>query len=317
MITEQVMDVFLRQFSLALPLFLLILIGYLTQWFSGWPSSVLDGLTRFVFTLAIPTMLFRLMSNSRHLPPVDSRLLIAFFGGCLIVFVIGRLVSWKIFALDGASQSVFALGGIFSNNVMLGLPLTRLALGEAAVPSVALVVVFNALTLWTLVTVSVEWARHGSPSVRGFARTFKGVLANPIVIGILSGSLLSLSGWSLPAAIDAPIAMLGETASPVSLVVLGMGLAQYGIREGIAISVSVSAIKLIVQPLVVWGLAWMIGLPKMETQAVVLLASMSVGANVYLMSCQFKVLEGPTASALVLSTLAASVTTPLVLALML
>ena len=309
------MNVFLHQFSLALPLFSLILIGYLTQRLSGWPSSVLDGLTRFVFTLAIPAMLFRLMSNSHNLPPVDSRLLIAFFGGCLIVFVMGRLVSWKIFALDGASQSVFALGGIFSNNVMLGLPLTQLALGDAAVPSVALVVVFNALTLWTLVSVSVEWARYGSLSMRGFARTLKGVLTNPIVIGVFSGSLLSLSGWSLPAAIDSPVAMLGETASPISLIVLGMGLAQYGIREGIAISVTISAIKLIVQPLVVWGLAWLIGLPKMETQAVVLLASMSIGANVYLMSCQFKVPEGPTASALVLSTLAASVTTPLVLAL--
>jgi predicted permease len=309
------MDIFLHQFALALPLFSLILIGYLAQRLSGWPSSVLDGLTRFVFTLAIPAMLFRLMSRSHNLPPVDSRLLIAFFGGCLIVFVIGRLVSWKIFALDGASQSVFALGGIFSNNVMLGLPLTQLALGDAAVPSVALVVVFNALTLWTLVTISVEWARYGSLSMRGFGRTLKGVFTNPVVIGILSGSLVGLTGQSLPAAIDAPIAMLGEAASPISLIVLGMGLAQYGIREGIAISATVSAIKLIVQPLVVWILAWLIGLPKMETQAVVLLASMSIGANVYLMSCQFKVLEGPTASALVLSTLAASVTTPLALAL--
>ena len=68
--------------------------------------------------------------------------------------------------------------------------------------------------------------------------------------------------------------------------------------------------------LVVWGLARLLGLPKMETQVVVLLASMSVGANVYLMSRQFKALEGPTASSLVLSTALAAITTPLVLSLM-
>ena len=96
----------------------LVLIGYLTMRLSGRPTTVSDGLTRFVFTLALPAMLFRLMSKSRELPPVDSRLLIAFFGGCLIVFVIGRLMSWKVFKLDGVSQSVFALGGVFSNNVM-------------------------------------------------------------------------------------------------------------------------------------------------------------------------------------------------------
>lgn len=178
------MDVFLHQLSLALPLFSLVLIGYLTMRLSRWPTSVSDGLTRFVFTLALPAMLFRLMSQSRNLPPVDSRLLIAFFGGCLIVFVIGRLVSWKFFALDGVSQSIFALGGVFSNNVMLGLPLAKVSLGEAAVPSVALVLVFNALILWTLVTVSVEWARHGNFSLRGFARTAKGVLTNPVVVGL-------------------------------------------------------------------------------------------------------------------------------------
>ena len=90
-------------------------------------------------------MMFRLMSDFSKLPPVDARLLIAFFGGCLIVFVIGRLIAWKVFALDGVSQSVFALGGVFSNNVMLGLPLAKVSLGDVAVPSVALVLVFNAL----------------------------------------------------------------------------------------------------------------------------------------------------------------------------
>ncbi len=310
------MDVFLHQLSLALPLFSLVLIGYLTMRLSGWPTSVSDGLTRFVFTLALPAMLFRLMSQSRNLPPVDSRLLIAFFGGCLIVFVIGRLVSWKFFALDGVSQSIFALGGVFSNNVMLGLPLAKVSLGEAAVPSVALVLVFNALILWTLVTVSVEWARHGNFSLRGFARTARGVLTNPVVVGILAGTAVSLSGWDLPEVIDAPIGLIGQSGSTMALIALGMGLAEYGIRDGLRFSFAVCAIKLVVLPLVVWGLAWLLGLPKMETQVVVLLSSMATGANVYLMSRQFKALEGPTASALVLSTLLASVTTPFILTLM-
>ena len=310
------MDVFLQQLVLALPLFSLVLIGYLTMRLSGWPNSVSDGLTRFVFTLALPAMLFRLMSKSRDLPPVDSRLLIAFFGGCLIVFLIGRLVSWKVFKLDGVSQSVFALGGVFSNNVMLGLPLAKVSLGEAAVPSVALVLVFNALILWTLVTVSVEWARHGSFSVKGFARTAKGVLTNPIVVGILGGTLVSQSGWDMPEALSSPIEMIGQSGSTMALVALGMGLAEYGIRNGLRVSFAVCAIKLVILPLIVWGLAWLLGLPKMETQVVVLLSSMATGANVYLMPRQFKALEGPTASALVLSTLLASVTTPFVLALM-
>ena len=310
------METFLHHLSLALPLFLLVLTGYAAMRLSGWPTVVSDSLTRFVFSVAMPAMLFRLMSDSAKLPPVDSRLLIAFFGGCLIVFAIGRLLSWKLFALDGVSQSVFALGGIFSNCVMLGLPVAKVAFGDEAVPSVALVLVFNALILWTLVTVSVEWAKHGSFSVRGFARTARGVLTNPVVVGILSGTFFSLTGLPLPHFVDETLGMVAQAAAPMALIALGMGLAEYGVREGWRISVAVSVVKLIVSPLVVWGLAWLIGLSRMETQVVVLLSSMSVGANVYLMSRQFKALEGPTASSLVLSTALAAVTTPLVLSLM-
>ena len=57
-------------------------------------------------------------------------------------------------------------------------------------------------------------------------------------------------------------------------------------------------------------------LPAEETMAVVLLAALPTGANVYLMARQFATLEGPIASALVLSTTLAALTTPLALALL-
>jgi predicted permease len=256
-----------------------------------------------------------MMSDFSRLPPVDARLLIAFFGSCLIVFVIGRLLALWLFRLDGVAQSVFALGGIFSNNVLLGVPLAKTTLGDAALPSVALVLVFNALTLWTLVTVSVEWARHGSFSLHGFAKTAKSVATNPIVAAIVCGSVFGLSGLRIPEIVDAPLAMMSQAAAPMSLVVLGMGLAEYGIRAGWQQSTAICALKLIVQPFVVWLLARALGLPAMETRVVVLLASLSVGVNVYLMSRQFKTMEGPVAASLVLSNVLAAITTPLALTL--
>lgn len=306
---------FLQHVELAAPLFVLVLVGYLLMRVCGWPPAMSENLSRFVFSVALPAMLFRMMSDLSHLPAVDARLLLAFFGGCLIVFVIGRLLARHLFALDGVGQSVFALGGIFSNNVLLGLPLAKVTLGDAALPSVALVLVFNALILWTLLTVSIEWAQHGSFSVRGFANTARGVLANPIVAGILSGTLFGLSGLRLPSFVELPLGMIGQAAAPLALLALGMGLAEYGVRDGWRISAAIGVLKLIVQPLVVWLLARLIGLPAMEMRVVVLLASLAVGANVYLMSRQFKTLEGPVASSLVLTTALAALTTPLALTL--
>jgi len=310
------MSIFLHHLALASPLFALVALGFGLMRWAGWPKSVSDAMTRFVFAVALPAMLFRLMSDFSKLPPVDARLLIAFFGSCLIVFGIGRLLAWRLFRLDGVAQSVFALGGVFSNNVLLGIPLAKATLGEVALPSVALVLVFNSLILWTLVTVSVEWARHGSLSAAGFAKTVKAVATNPIVASIVSGTLFGLAGLGVPALLDAPLAMLGSSAAPLSLVALGMGLAEYGIRAGWQQSAAICALKLLLQPFVVWLLALALGLPRLETQVVVLLAALPVGANVYLMSRQFKTLEGPVAAALVITTALAAATAPLVLTLL-
>src|SRR6516164_7054369 len=99
-------------------------------------------------------------STGGSLPPVDLRVLIAYFGACFLVFVLGRFIAARLFHLDGVAQSVFGLGGIFANNVLLGIPLAKVTLGQASLPVISLVLVFNSLLMWTLATVSVEWARH-------------------------------------------------------------------------------------------------------------------------------------------------------------
>jgi malonate transporter and related proteins len=309
------MQLFLDRLGAAGPLFVLIFAGYAIVRWARWPKTVADALTRFVFSLALPALLFHTMSDFSSLPPVDARLLIAFFGGALLVFVLGRILAASVFRLDGVSGSVFALGGIFSNNMMLGLPLAKATLGQAALASVALVLVFNALILWTLVTVSVEWARHGEFSLQGFAKTLRSVITNPIVAAILAGSAWGLTGWPLPHLVAEPLAMVSHAAAPMSLLVLGMGLAEYRVTEGLRQSLAVCALKLLVLPAVVWLLAWALGLPPLETQVVVLLSSMAMGVNVYLMSRQFKAFEAPTAAALVLSTALAALTTPVMLTL--
>jgi predicted permease len=300
--------------ALTAPLFLLVLLGYALARF-GWPRSASDALTRFVFTVAVPTLLFRLMSDFSRLPRVDARLLIAFFGGCLVVYAIGRMLGASAFRMDGASQSVFAMGGIFSNNVLLGIPLAKVTLGEASLPAVSLVLVFNSLSLWTLVTVSVEWSKHRDLSLAGIGKTGRGVLRNPVVASILGGTAFGFLNWPLPTVVDQTLQMVSQAAVPLSLIALGMGLAEFGVRAGWRESAAIAMLKLVAQPLVVYGLARMLGLPALETSAVVMLAALPVGANVYLMARQFDVLGSAIASSIVLTTALAAVTTPIALAL--
>ena len=287
--------------------------GYALSRWGGWPKAVSDALTRFTFSVAIPAFLFRLMIDFRALPPVDARLLIAYFGGSLAMFAVSRIVAARAFAMDGVSQTIFAMGTIFSNNVLLGIPLAKIILGDASLPAVSLVVVFNSLILWTLVTVSVEWARNRDVSLRGFAITARSVVLNPVVSSVLLGIAFSFTGLSMPRIATETLGLMSQAAVPMSLIVLGMGLAEYGIGEGVVPSIVLSLLKLVAAPLVVYAIARALSLPTIETQAVVMLASLPVGANVYIMARQFGALQAPVATSLVLTTALAALTTPLLL----
>ena len=288
-------------------------VGYALSRWGRWPPAVSDALTRFTFSVAIPAFLFRLMMDFRSLPPVDARLLIAYFGGSFVMFAISRVVAARMFAMDGVSQTIFAMGTIFSNNVLLGIPLAKIILGDASLPAVSLVVVFNSLTLWTLVTVSVEWARNKDVSLRSFAATARGIALNPVVGSVLLGIGFSFTGLAMPKVATDTLALMSTAAVPMSLIVLGMGLAEYGIGEGVAPSIVLSLLKLVAAPLLVYAIARALALPAIETQAVVMLASLPVGANVYIMARQFGALQAPVATSLVVTTALAAVTTPLLL----
>jgi predicted permease len=305
-----------QQMLLSAPLFSLIALGYCLGRFAGWPESASGVFNRFCFSVALPCMLFKVMSKFYQSPPVDMRLLIAYFGSCLLIYIVGRIVANRIFGLDAISASVFGLGGIFSNNVMLGIPVAVILLGQASLASVALVLVFNSLILWTLVTVSVEWAQSGSFSWKGIGKTLVNVLRNPLIIGIFSGFTWSATHHPLPQFIDGPVSMLGQIAAPLTLVTLGMSLSHYKISQGWRESSAICLIKLLLMPGLIWVLAYALHLPQQESQVVVLLGSMAVGINVYLMAQKFNVLQGATATSMLISTLLSTLTTPLLMIMM-
>lgn len=299
---------------LSMPLYGLVAAGFIIASIPRWRRDWSAHATRAVFTIALPAMLFQMMSHQVAMPAVNPNVLLAYFGSCLIVYFVGRAIARWLFRMDGVAQSVFALGGIFSNIVLTGLPIARITLGDGAVPVVALLLVFNALTLWTLVSVSVEWSRHGALSLRGIAKTALHVTRNPIVLAIVCGTLFGRLGYILPAPIDRGLAFVGAIAGPTALLVLGLELAEFSLRQEWAATATLCAIKLFLQPLLVWVLASLLGLSALETQAVVLVASMAVGVNVYLMAARFEALKGTIASAIVLSNVLAAMTTPVLLA---
>ena len=92
-----------HQIYLSAPLFILIFPGFSLTRFGKWPASISEGMNRFVFNVALPCMLLRVMSDFHKSSPVDFRLLFALFGCCLLVFIVGRVLATRLFRLDGVA----------------------------------------------------------------------------------------------------------------------------------------------------------------------------------------------------------------------
>ena len=100
---------------------------------------------------------------------------------------------------------------------------------------------------------------------------------------------------------------LAATASPCALIAMGLALQRFGFVSDLKAVAAISALKLILHPLIVWLLAFhVLPVPPVWAGVAVLFAAMPCGINAYLIAARYKVAE-PTASAAVAVSTALSV----------
>lgn len=311
------MSAFFHHLTLCAPLFLLVFLGWSVIKIGLFDAAVTKALSRFVFRFLMPVLLFKQMSHLSEMPPVDMRVLIAFFGSCIVVFIAGRLAGRVFFRQDSTAQVITGMGGIFGNNVQLGIPIVSVALGAEAMPTISILIIFNVLLLWTTATACVEFGKTGGHiDAAKFFHALINIFKNPIVLGIIVGSVWGMTGWQLPGVLDDTVGLVATATTPMALLVVGMGLAQHSFTAGLPKGCFISFMKLAVQPLLVYVLCRLIGLGEMQTNATTLLSCLPVAINLYIMAVEFEAEEGPASNAIFVSTLFSAVSVPLTLTLL-
>lgn len=309
-------ELFLYHVSLCLPLFLLVLMGWVLARIKMFSAEAVRHLSDFVFRFLMPVMLFDLLSDLSAMPPVDWRVVIAFFSSCFIVHLLGRGVG-RAFGLDNTGKTLFGMAAIFGNNVQLGVPIMQVSLGEAAMPTISILIIFSVLLLWTAAIACVEFGKGEGPvNTRKILLSMTRVVKNPIVLGILLGDAFGLTGWHLPDFADRTLGLVSQATTPMALTVVGMGLAQHRFAAGLPKGLSISLLKLVAQPLIVFALCRVMGLSEIVTQAAVLTAALPVAINIYIMAVDFRSEEGAASNAIFVSTILSAVTIPIVLTLL-
>ena len=282
-------------------------------------QDAVRDLTNLVFLVLAQALLFRTMS-SVHLETLDLRPVFQYFVVAGALFFIMLMMYGR-----DSRASVLALASIFSNTLMIGVPLIGLAYGEPGQVLLFTLISLHALVLLTMATVVLELqmayehaAEHGESRhmLKTVGMAMKNAVLHPVPLPILMGLIYAQTGWGLHPIVDKPLQLLGASFGPVALVLVGITLAQTPVGENFKGAMKISVVKTFIHPMLMAAAGYAMGMRGLHLTVMVVAAALPIGANVFLFSQRYQKEEDVVTAAVAVSTALALVSVTLVMALL-
>lgn len=299
-------------FDVILPVFLVIGFGYGAARAGLFSGAAVDGLMRFAQNFAVPCLLFQSIARLDLAAEFDARLLISFYAGAFTAFALGVTGARVLFRRNAADCVAIGFCCLFSNTLLLGLPIMERAYGPASLAGNVAIISIHAPMLYAFGIIAMEIARSGGAGLaRGavLGRIVTGIATNPLVIGITLGLIVNLAGDPLPEVVWSAVGMMVRAALPAALFGLGGVLTRYRPEGDMRAIAMVTALSLIVHPAVTYGLGrWVLDLGTAQIRSAVVTAAMAPGVNAYLFANMYGAAPRVAASSVLIATAATLLT---------
>lgn len=275
-------------FTIILPVFLVVGFGYLVSWRGWFKEGAVDGLMNFAQNFAVPTLLFASMARLDLGSEFRAVLLLPFYAGAFASFTAGWAGAKYIFRRSPEDCVAIGFVCLFSNSLLLGIPITERAFGPDALAGNWAIIALHSPLLYTFGITVMEFTRARGTDLsvgRVALRALSGVLRTSLVIGILCGlaiNLLGQAGLVMPEGFWAAVDMIARAALPAALFGLGGILYRYRPAGDMAAIAMCCACSLILHPALTFGLGKAAGLDTDGLRSAVMTASMAPGVNAYL-----------------------------------
>jgi len=301
--------------NILLPVFGIAAIGYGAAKLGWFSEQAEGGVSNFIFNFAVPFMLFRTIANTDLPDRIPFDLFGSYYIPAFIVYGIGILAGRAAFGRDWQGAILTGMGCTFSNTVLLGLPIIVLAYGEAGALPFFLILSVHGLLIFTGTTILLEIARSESRSPAALiAEVVKGLVRNPILIGIGFGMVANLGGIEIPGPLDRIVETMQGAVLPGALFVLGASLSRYGIAGRITQSAFLVATKLAVFPVLVFLFGtYIFGLDPHWTAVATITAAQPAGVMVYIFASRYGTAHALATTSIFLSTVMSVATNWLIL----
>ncbi|MFL6840226.1 MAG: AEC family transporter [Bradyrhizobium sp.] len=290
-------------------MFAIIVTGWLAGWLGYISRSLADGLVHFAYNVAMPALLFVTIAQEPARSLLEWRFLFAFGGGSILCFMLVFLAVRAGLGRDVASSTMHGMAAAMTNTGFVALPILHSIYGQPAVLPAAVATVFVAAVMFPLTVVLLESEGSGAHGLSARPVVLvRQIVLNPMVLSTLIGLAWAIAGLPIPTPIAAYMNIFAAALTPCALFAIGLGLSVEGMRSNLASSVVLAAVKLVVMPLIVYGLCVASGLAPLYTIVAVVCAAVPTAKTVYILAREHSVEEPLVAATVSITTMLSVVT---------
>lgn len=291
-----------------LPVFALILAGYVCRRRNLFGPASATELNRFVVWLALPALLFDIMAHTSWRSIYQPGFFWSFvLAGAAVFIAVFAFQRWR--KKPAADASVDAVAASYPNTGYIGFPLLMLIFGQQSLIPTTTATIVVACLFFAVAIALIEVGLQAERQVHKLVFKVAGAVGkNPLILSPLLGALCAASGVTIPASVETFLKLLGGAASPCALVCLGVFLAsQREVKRATGQGNQVALIalaKLVAQPALTWLLAtWVFALPAELSKMAVLLAALPTGTGPFMLAEYYRRDAQVTSGAILVSTL--------------
>jgi malonate transporter and related proteins len=250
------------------PIFALIGVGYAAVRAGLFAPADMKVLGKYVLNIALPALLFNAVAT-RDLGEVLNLGYIAVFAFGGLLTIAATFVWFTLQGTGPARRAVAVMGSTCPNSGFVGYPVMLLVFPDLAGVVLALNMVVENFLLIPLCLMLLEASRdrQGKSLLRIAGRIIIGVLRRPMVIGLMLGLVVMLSGLPLPLMVTRLMDVLAASSSALALFVIGGSLVGLPIVGQRSLAAQIVVGKLLIHPaltaLVLLALP-LIGLPLLS-----------------------------------------------------
>ena len=286
-----------------LPVFLVIGFGYLAVWRGLFSDAGVDGLMKFTQGFAIPCLLFRAISTLDLGQNFDLALLGSFYLGALAGFATGVIGARFLFGRGWEDSIAIGFCCLFSNSLLLGLPITDRAYGSSALEANYAIIAIHSPFCYAIGITAMEIVRNRGGSIAALpGKVLRAMFQNALIIGITLGIIVNLGQIPMPGVLTDALDLMVRAALPAARFGLGGVLYRYRPEGDLRTILFVVAVSLILHPAIVWVLADVNALSVEATRSAMLTAAMAPGINTYVFANMYGTARRVAASAVLIGT---------------